>query len=122
MTRLFLLALLAACGPTSIQVDDTATPADTDTDTDSDTDADTDSDTDTDPGLDGEQLYMDNCAECHGTDGRGTREGPDITGEVDRHDDAFLIGVIRNGRERMPAIDVTNEEAQAIVDWMRANF
>ena len=43
----------------------------------------------------------------------------DIKGEVNKHTDAQLIQVILNGHGTMPAIDVTEEEAQAILDYLR---
>ena len=55
----------------------------------------------------------------HGT---GGANGPNIVPQLDRLSDAQIIRVILEGEGRMPAQDVTEEEAQAIVDHMRANF
>lgn len=70
---------------------------------------------------DGASLYATYCESCHGPDGRGTSSGPDITREL-HHTDADIIAVILNGRDEMPAILVTEEQAQLIVDYMRATF
>ena len=138
LSALFTL-LSAGCGST---VDTGSTAADADTDSDSDTDADADadsdtdsdgdsdgdsdadSDSDTDADLDGEQLFLDNCQECHGADGRGTRKGPDLKREIPQLDDAEIVDIILNGKGRneMPAIEVTEAEAQAIVDYLRTLF
>lgn len=110
MTRALLIfgLFLAACN------DDPAPSTD-------DTDTTPTDDTDTTPALDGEQLFADTCAVCHNTDGTGTGAGPDITRELGKSD-AALINIIRNGTGRMPGQSVTQEEAQAIVDWMKANL
>jgi mono/diheme cytochrome c family protein len=140
MTRfVFPVLLLLACTARPDPADDTApadtgadsdtdTDADSDSDTDSDTDADTDTDTDTDAdtdtdtaAIDGGAVFGDTCAHCHGPDGTGTQNGPDITGELWRPD-AQLLRIILDGKNRMPAQPVTEEEAQAVVDWMRAGF
>ncbi|MES2641756.1 MAG: cytochrome c [Myxococcota bacterium] len=106
-------ALLGCTGPSD--KDDTGAAADTDTDTDSDTD------TDTDLGPDGAALYSANCSSCHGDSAEGTRSAPPLEGEM-RLSDTQLVGIIRNGKEEMPAVDVTEEEALAIVGWLRALF
>lgn len=121
------LALLLSIALTAC----TATPPDSAPDTAADTGlgGDTSADTDTDTGVEevltGAELYEAHCASCHGDDGRGVRnKGPDLTGEIGRMSDAQIIEIILNGKGRneMPAIDVTEEEAQRIVDFMRESF
>lgn len=109
---LLCLSLVAACGDKD---GDTADTTDTSDTTDTATD-------DTTEELDGATLFADYCATCHGDDGAGTRSGPDIRAEVTRRDDAFLIDVILNGRERMRAVDVSEAQATNIVAWMRDTF
>ena len=36
--------------------------------------------------------------------------------------DSQLIRIMQDGKEEMPAIEVTDTEAQAIVDWLRELF
>lgn len=72
--------------------------------------------------MDGAVLYSTYCSPCHGDDGTGTNAGPNIIPELGRHDDSFITDVILNGHDEMEPVDVTAEQAQAIVDWMRANF
>lgn len=83
--------------------------------------SDTAGDSGTDPGPDGGALFASTCASCHGADGGGTGDGPDIVGEMGRSDSS-LLDIIQNGKSDMPGQDVTAAEAQAIIDWMRANF
>ena len=69
--------------------------------------------------MDGEALYISTCATCHGTDGEGLEgSGPSIVHEL-HHNDAKLIDVILNGDGDMDPVDVTEEQAQLIVDYMR---
>ncbi len=115
-TPLPLLLLLLACA-TSTDSADTVTGAQIDSA----------EDTDTGPArpTDGAGLYTMFCSGCHGDDGKGlTGKGPDITAELDRKSDDQLIDIILNGqgRNEMPAIAVSEEEAQLIVDYLREAF
>ncbi|MDP6934056.1 MAG: cytochrome c [Myxococcota bacterium] len=70
----------------------------------------------------GEELYASICAACHGTDGTGSGgSGPDIVHELNRSDEE-IIEVILNGTGSMPPADVTEAQAQLIVDYMRASW
>lgn len=56
----------------------------------------------------GEQVYTQNCAECHGVQGEGHQavlEAPalDSTEHVWHHPDEQLVGLIKNGGTIMPA-------------------
>jgi mono/diheme cytochrome c family protein len=100
---LFLsLAALAACG------DDT-------TDTDA-TETDTTDTTDTTPAIDGEALYGDNCAACHGATGTGGI-GPNLTAEDNKDN---IIDAIANGKDGMPGFsdDLTADEIAALADFV----
>lgn len=66
----------------------------------------------------GADLYDGRCQACHGTDGRGTADGPDLLREVENHDDEFLVTVILEGKGDMEPVDVTPAEAQRIVDYL----
>jgi cytochrome c oxidase cbb3-type subunit 3 len=63
------------------------------------------------PGIDlnpGKQIFADNCAQCHGEDGKGNRElgAPNLTDQIWLYgsDEATIIDVITNGRASvMPA-------------------
>jgi mono/diheme cytochrome c family protein len=72
-------------------------------------------------GPDGAALFSATCGTCHGSDGHGG-SGPDIVGEATSWDDAGLLGVIQNGKGDMPPQPLDNEEAQAVIDWMRTNL
>lgn len=80
----------------------------------------------------GEVLYQANCAECHGSDLRGTDKGPShlsIVYEPNHHGDAvFALAVINGARqhhwpfgdmEPIPGLDDTDIER--IVAYVREN-
>jgi mono/diheme cytochrome c family protein len=75
------------------------------------------------PEFTGVELYEINCASCHGIDGTGPENGPEdgtnLEQEVERHTDAQLIGIILNGEGDMEPVDVTEDEAVKIVDYLR---
>lgn len=94
--------------------------ADSGAGTDGGTDGSTDGGTVTE--VTGADLYADHCAVCHGEDARGTSSGPDLKREVENHNDDQIIRVILFGEDRMDPIDVTEDEAQMIVDYLRELF
>lgn len=80
----------------------------------------------------GSELYEANCAECHGSDLRGTDRGPShlsIVYEPGHHaDGAFLFAVQRGSRAHhwsfgdMPPIEgLSPEHVEAIVAFVREN-
>jgi len=71
------------------------------------------------PPPDGEALYAEHCASCHGDDGLGVEGlGPSLLREVERHTDDQLANTILTGDGTMPAIPVTEEEAYTIVAYL----
>ena len=58
----------------------------------------------------------------HGDDSAaGTANGPDLVREL-HHTDDDIIRVILNGKGDMAPVAITEEEAQLIVDYLRATF
>ena len=53
------------------------------------------------------ELYQENCADCHGRDGRGIMSNPALTGT--RFSETQIISIIQNGLGAMPAIDDLDE-------------
>lgn len=77
----------------------------------------------------GEYLYLRDCAFCHGDDGKGTTQGPDITGGT--NGSALTDFVLRTGRmpvtkrvDQMRPGDAVYDQGQidAIVAYMRPKF
>lgn len=44
----------------------------------------------------GDELFAQNCANCHGPDGRG-QVGPTLVGVFERHTEETILGILRNG-------------------------
>jgi mono/diheme cytochrome c family protein len=69
---------------------------------------------------DGEELYVESCSTCHGTDGQGGI-GPGLAGIADRMPLPDHIDVVLNGRGGMPNFSSTldDETIAAIVAYER---
>jgi mono/diheme cytochrome c family protein len=73
------------------------------------------------------ELYLNNCARCHGPDGRGqTPQGrkyevPDLVVEAKDHSASKLTRVITNGKEDMPAFGkkLTRRQITALASYVR---
>lgn len=74
---------------------------------------------------DGEDLYRQSCASCHGGDGQGGI-GPQLAGLMEEKypDPADHVAVVVNGRAAMPAFGSTlgDDEIAAIVAYERTGF
>ena len=69
----------------------------------------------------GSDLYASHCSGCHGSAGEGADEGPELTHTAHKEDDQ-IIQVILEGKGSMQPVDVTESEAQRIVDHLRELF
>ena len=80
----------------------------------------------------GEPLYQASCAECHGTDLRGTDLGPShlsIVYQPNHHGDAAFVLAARNGvpqhhwpfGDMAPVAGLSDEDLNAIVAYVREN-
>lgn len=78
----------------------------------------------------GEQLFAENCAVCHGQDLKGTSTGPpflDVIYEPSHHPDEAFFAAVANGVQahhwefgNMPPVPgLTQEEVAKIVDYVR---
>ena len=76
----------------------------------------------------GRALFIQNCARCHGANGRAQTalgrkvEAADLTSnDVQDMDDAKMIRVIKNGRTGMPAFGkkLTSSQITAIANYVR---
>lgn len=69
--------------------------------------------------LDGEVLYDDLCASCHGADGRGTSAGPGILEDVREQDYQDMAEVILEGDGTMPGFPwLTRDQLDNLIFWM----
>lgn len=113
----WLISLLACTGGEEPASQDSSAAASDDTASTLDT-----GETAGDEVQDGEHLFAQWCASCHGEDGRGSYSGPTLEREVASHTDEDLINTILNGRGDMGPVPVTGEQAALIVGWLRELF
>ena len=68
----------------------------------------------------GDDVFGDNCAQCHGDDGGGGF-GPSLQGVADDLTVEEQVEVVRNGRGNMPAWgdSLSDEEIAAVVRYTR---
>ena len=76
--------------------------------------------------LDGEQAWLTSCVACHGVDGRGTYQGPDIVWGISSLSVEEVVEVVEFGVGDMePVPGLTEEEvdnvANYVVDVLRAS-
>jgi mono/diheme cytochrome c family protein len=79
----------------------------------------------------GEQVYQDNCAECHGADLRGTDKGPShlsVVYEPGHHPDAAFVAAIEQGSPAhhwefgdMPPVEgLDDAEVASVIAYVRS--
>ena len=76
-------------------------------------------DSSTVPPLSGADLYRTHCSGCHADDGKGTEEVPALLEEVEKESEESIIQIILQGDGDMEPVEVTQEEAEAIVDFIK---
>ena len=74
------------------------------------------------PNGQGAQVFVQECAACHGREGQGGF-GPTLAGNDELGDAAFVIGRILGGGGGMPAFDgLSDEEVAAIGTYIRSSW
>jgi mono/diheme cytochrome c family protein len=106
------LGLLASCGDDD---DDTTVTEPTATEDNGDTDDTAVPDV---TGADGEAVFANNCASCHGAEGAGGT-APALAGRGDL-DENEVETIVRNGGGGMPAFEgqLEDDEIDAVVDYV----
>lgn len=66
----------------------------------------------------GGELFADNCATCHGSDGTGV-SGPSLIGMDDENE---IIEYVLNGEDAMPAFDFTDQEMADVLAYILSEF
>jgi len=67
----------------------------------------------------GEDIYIARCSACHQADFSG-RAGPSLkTDDVLNMPDSYWLQTILNGKGSMPAVRITEEQAQIVIDYVR---
>ncbi len=78
--------------------------------------------TDTAGSTDGAELFFEDCAACHGVEGEGGRNGPDLTEKIPNMTDAEVREIITEGEDEMPSFNYAEDQLDALVAWLREAF
>ena len=70
----------------------------------------------------GKEIYTARCSACHQEDFSG-RVGPSLKAgsAADQMPDSYWIQTILKGKGSMPAVRITEEQAQIVIDYIRDN-
>ena len=67
----------------------------------------------------GEEIYTARCSACHQADFSG-RTGPSLKmADVLEMPDSYWLQTILNGKGSMPAVRITEEQAQLVIDYVK---
>jgi mono/diheme cytochrome c family protein len=71
----------------------------------------------------GEAIYAQNCAICHGANGEGTNVFPSLADNQNLEDTAFLVSVLHQGIVNMPPVPwLSDEETAVLANYLRTSF
>jgi len=67
-------------------------------------------------------LFVQTCALCHGADARGTDRGPSLanSASIQRMQNSDIAAVIRGGRNKMPAFQLTTADLDGLVRYIHS--
>ncbi|MDQ1144127.1 cytochrome c551 [Bacillus sp. SORGH_AS 510] len=66
---------------------------------------------------DGETIYKDNCAACHGDQLQGA-VGPSIVNMKSKYSEDEVLKIINEGTTKMPGNLLTDEESKIVTKWL----
>lgn len=69
------------------------------------------------PGASGQQVYLQKCAACHGSQAQGG-VGPKLAGNPIVKVPQAVSEIVKNGRGKMPAILLSDEELKALLEYL----
>ena len=72
--------------------------------------------------IDGAEVYANNCAGCHGSDGAGAASNPSLIEAVPEKSDEDLMDVLLNPPGSMAIISLSQAEADAVFTYVRDQF
>ena len=67
--------------------------------------------------IDGETLYKQKCAACHGENLKGV-VGPPVLNMGSKYTEKELLNLINQGSQQMPGNLLTDEEAKVVTNWL----
>jgi len=72
--------------------------------------------------IDGAEVYSNECAGCHGSDGEGAGGNPSLVDGVPQLSDEELMDTLLNPPGAMAIISLTQDEADAVFGYVRDRF
>jgi cytochrome c551 len=66
---------------------------------------------------DGETIYKDNCAACHGDQLQGA-VGPSIVNMKSKYSEDEVLKIINEGTTKMPGNLLTDEDSKIVTKWL----
>ena len=67
--------------------------------------------------MDGESIYKDSCAACHGDTLQGA-VGPAVTNLKSKYSEAEVLNIVNKGTEKMPGNLLDNEASEIVAKWL----
>jgi mono/diheme cytochrome c family protein len=72
--------------------------------------------------IDGAEVYANDCAGCHGSDGEGAATNPSLVDGVPLLSDEELMDILLNPQGAMAIVSLTQAEADAVFGYVRVHF
>ncbi|TCT18752.1 cytochrome c551 [Melghiribacillus thermohalophilus] len=66
-----------------------------------------------------EEIYNNNCSMCHGADLSGGA-GPDLRQIGGKYSKEEIVNIIKNGMGNMQAVNISDDDANTVAEWLAA--
>ena len=70
----------------------------------------------------GEEVFLNRCAGCHGSNGEGTAQGQVLNGFIDDQDNGTLLYSFQFGEGDMPPQNLQPQDAADVLAYIRTEF
>jgi cytochrome c551 len=67
--------------------------------------------------MDGESIYKESCAACHGDKLQGA-VGPSVANMKSKYSEAEVLKIINEGTKKMPGNLLTEEKSEIVTKWL----
>ncbi|MCM3117227.1 cytochrome c [Neobacillus sp. MER 74] len=70
--------------------------------------------------MDGEEIYKESCAACHGDTLQGA-VGPGLTNMKGKYSEAEVLNIVNEGTKKMPGNLLDAEKSEIVTKWLMEN-
>lgn len=70
--------------------------------------------------MDGEEIYKESCAACHGDQLQGA-VGPGLTNMKGKYSEAEVLKIVNEGTKKMPGNLLDAEKSEIVTKWLMEN-